>query len=217
MERGFPWKLVTVDIDGTLTRGHGWKVIARRFGRLGAFEQTNRRFFAHEIDEDTHLANLLNIASGHTVSEVEAVLAETPKLAGISEGIGRLHERGARVALLSHNPTYVVDWYRRTFGFDDAEAVTAQSVEGGRIGPPKVVRADKLAGLRALLSRWSLPPETAVHVGDGWSDAEVFRRVGGGVALNSPYPEVALAADLAIVTEDFRDVVEGISRLAPRG
>ena len=212
----FPWRLVTVDIDGTLTRGHGWQEVARAFDRLPAFEETNRRFFARQIDEDTHLGNLLRIASGHTVSEVEAVLERTPKLAGIAEGIRRLHELGARAALLTHNPNYVVDWYQRTFGFDDSESVTSQPVEGGRIGLPVDVRADKPGGLRALLVRTGIPAPAVVHVGDGWSDAEVFRLVGAGVALNTPYPEVARIADLALVTQDFRDVVAGISELQPR-
>ena len=131
MERGFPWYLVTVDIDGTLTRTHGWKEIAVAFGRLEGFEETNRRFFAHQIDEDVHLADLLDLATGHTVAEVEAVLERTPMLAGIAEGISQLHDRGAEVAVLTHNPTYVADWYRRTFGFDAAEGVAAQAVEGG--------------------------------------------------------------------------------------
>lgn len=216
MEPSFPWRLVTVDIDGTLTRGHGWSEVARAFDRLPAFEETNQRFFAHQIDEDTHLANLLRIASGHTVSEVEAVLERTPRLAGIAEGIARLHELGARAALLTHNPNYVADWYRRTFGFDDSESVTSQPVDGGRIGPPVNVRADKPGGLRALLARLRVPASAVVHVGDGWSDAEVFRLVGAGVALNTPYPEVARIADLALVTQDFRDVVAGIAGVHPR-
>jgi len=207
---------VTVDIDGTLTLRHGWRDLAVAFGRLEAFEETNRRFFAHEIGEDAHLANLLDIATGRTVAEVEAVVESTPKLRGIREGIARLHVLGARVALLTHNPTYVVDWYRWTFGFDDAEGVAAQTVTDGRIGPPADVRADKPGGLRSLLSRSGVPAGSAVHVGDGRSDAEVFRLVGGGVALNSPFPDVNRAADLALSTEYFGEVVDGLSRLHPR-
>jgi phosphoserine phosphatase len=216
VERGFSWRLVTVDIDGTLTRTHGWKEVALAFGSLGAFEDTQRRFFAHQIGEDAHLEDLLDLATGHTVAEVEAVLERTPKLAGIAEGVVQLHDRGARVALLTHNPTYVADWYQRTFGFDDAEGVTGQAVEGGSIGPAVGVHADKPGGLRSLLTRHPVPPSAVAHVGDGWSDAEVFRLVGGGIALNSPYPEVNRAADLALATLDFRDVVVGLSRLAPR-
>lgn len=216
MERPFPWRLVTVDIDGTLTLRHGWKEIAVAFGRLPEFERSQRRFFAREIGEDEHLANLLDLATGHTVAEVVAVVARTPKLRGIREGVSQLHDRGALAALLTHNPTYVADWYRRTFGFDDSEGVNAQSVERGRIGPPVGVRADKPGGLRALLSRLELPPDSVVHVGDGLSDAEIFEEVGGGVALNSPLAEVNRAADLALTTEDFRDVVSALAGLTPR-
>lgn len=216
MPNGFPWRLVTVDIDGTLTLGHGWKEIATAFGRLDEFEETNRRFFAHEIGEDAHLANLLNIATGHSVREVQELLARTPKLRGIAEGVARLRREGARVALLTHNPTYVADWYHRTFRFDDAEAVASQSVDHGRIGLPGTPRADKAAGLRALLARGNAPAAATVHVGDGWSDVVVFRMVGGGIALNSRLPEVNAAADLALTTSDFRDVAAAIERLRPR-
>lgn len=216
MTQTFPWRLITVDIDGTLTLKHGWREIAVAFHRLPAYEATNRRFNAHEVGEDDHLAELLNVTTGHTVREVEAVVERTPKLAGIAAGINRLHELGARVALLTHNPTYVVEWYRRTFGFDDAEGVAAQTVTHGLIGPPVGARADKPGGMRALLARFELPSSSAVHIGDGASDAEVFRQVGAGVAVNSPLPEVNRAADLALSTEDFRDVVEGIARLTPR-
>jgi len=216
MAGGFPWRLVTVDIDGTLTRGHGWREVAVAFGRLPAFEQTNRRFRAHEVSEDDHLAALLAIATGHTVAEVEAVVARTPKLLGIGEGIRELHVLEARIALLTHNPDYVADWYCRTFGFDGFEGTSAQSVVDGRIGPPVGVHADKPGGLARLLSRWDLPAATAVHIGDGASDAAVFPRIGGGVALNSHDPEVVRAADIALTTTDFREVVRRLRALPPR-
>ena len=217
MATDFLWRLLTVDIDGTLTVGHGWRPIAEAFGRLAAFEESNRRFFAGEIGEDAHLTNLLGITTGHSVAEVEAILAATPKLGGISDGIADLHERGARVDLLTHNPDCVADWYRRTFGFDGFSAVTAQAVVDGRIRSPVGVRADKPGSLHSLLVREKLPARSVVHVGDGRSDAALFPLVGGGVALNSPYADVRARADLALSTSDFRDVVEGISRLRPRG
>lgn len=216
MASSFPWRLVTVDIDGTLTRNHGWREIAVAFDRLRDYEETNRRFAAGELDEDAHLTNLLNEVTGHSVTEVLSVVERTPKIAGIARSIARLHELGGRVALLTHNPDYVAEWYRRTFGFDDAAAVSAQRVVGGRIGPPVDVRADKPGGMRKLLERFGVSPSAAVHVGDGRSDARVFREVGGGVALNSSYRDVELAADLAIQTEKFDDVVEGLLRLTPR-
>jgi len=205
-----------VDIDGTLTRTHGWQEMADAFGGEAAFRTTNRRFFAHEIGEDQHLADLLDLVTGRTVAEVLAVVERTPKLRRIREGVGELHARGVRVALLTHNPTYVVEWYCRTFDFDDFDAVDAQPVVDGRIGAPSGVRADKVSGMRSLLGRARLVPSAAAHVGDGWSDAEVFRTIGGGIALNSRLPEVNRAADIALTTEEFPDVVAALERIRPR-
>jgi len=212
----FPWRLVTVDIDGTLTLVHGWREIAAAFGRIPAYEDTNRRFFAHEVGEDQHLADLLALATGHTLDEVERVVARTPKLDHIQEGVRELQRFGARVALLTHNPPYVTGFYRRTFGFDDEEGIVGPPTLDGVIGPPSSVRADKLGGLQALLARMRLLPSTVAHVGDGWSDAQVFRRVGGGVALNSLLPEVNRDADLVLRTRDFEEVVVALRQLRPR-
>lgn len=211
-----PWRLVTVDIDGTLTRVHGWQQIGRAFGREAEYDRSNRRFFAHEIGEDEHLAHLLALAEGRTVPEIETVLASTPKLDGIAEGVSDLQHRGARVGLLTHNPGYVVEYYRRSFGFDEGEGIEVPVDGEGRIGRTAGVHADKLRGLRRLLERSSVPSGAVAHVGDGWSDAEVFRIVGGGIALNCRLEEVNRAADRVVRTTDFRDVVEALADLTPR-
>ncbi|HEY6239134.1 MAG TPA: hypothetical protein VIZ68_08125, partial [Thermoplasmata archaeon] len=70
-----PFRLVTFDLDGTLTRVHGWSEIARFVGREPQRAESNRRFFSREIGEDVHLKNLLDLAVGHTVLELEGVLA----------------------------------------------------------------------------------------------------------------------------------------------
>jgi HAD superfamily phosphoserine phosphatase-like hydrolase len=212
----YPWRLVTVDIDGTLTRTHGWREIAVAFDRRGEFETTHSRFLAKEIGEDEHLTELLDLARGHTIPEVEAIVRRTPKLAGIEEGVIGLHQRGARVALLSHNPAYVVEMYRRTYGFDGGEGVEVPVDRDGRLGRVREVRADKPGALGRLLERFGVEARSTAHVGDGWSDAEVFRRVGAGIALNSRFPEVERAADRAVRSEDFRDVVGVLDELRPR-
>ena len=212
----FPWRLVTVDIDGTLTLIHGWQAIAAAFHRLPDYERTQRRFLAHEIGEGPHLLDLLDLATGHTVAEVLAVVARTPKLDHIATGVEDLHRRGSRVALLTHNPPYVAEYYRRTFGFDDEEGSPDPPIADGVVGPPRSVRADKLAGLRVLLGRAGVPRASVVHVGDGWSDAEVFPHVGLGVALNSPFPEVNRAANLRLNTRDFEELVARLADMTPR-
>jgi phosphoserine phosphatase len=211
-----PWPLVTVDIDGTLTTVHGWRAIADALGRREAFERTQRRFLAREIGEDEHLEEMLEVASGRTVGELERILASTPRIDGIAAGVGTLHSLGSRVALLTHNPSYIGDWYRRTFGFDDFEGTGGQAVIDGVIRPSGAVRADKLSGLRALAERAGVSLSEIVHIGDGWADAALFAQVGAGIALNSSLPEVERAADLVLHSRDFREVVEGVRLLRPR-
>ena len=191
-------------------------MIAEALGRRDDFDRTQRRFYAREIGEDEHLENMLRIAEGARLETVEAALAATPKLERIAAGIDRCHRAGTRVALLTHNPPYVCEWYRRTFGFDDYEGTGAQPVVEGVIGAPRDVRADKPRGLARLVDRAGGSARTVVHIGDGWADAALFPLVGRGVALNSRLPEVERAADVVLHTRDFDEVARTVGRLAPR-
>ena len=210
------WPLVTVDLDGTLTRRHGWEAIADRLGRRPLFDDANRRYLDGTADEDVHLFDLLSIASGASQADVEDALAHTPRIAQLSEGIGRFHAAGRRIALLTHNPTYVVDWYVARFGFDDAEGTRSQGVVDGRIAPPGPTHAGKLPGLRALASRAGVELNQVVHVGDGIVDADLFPIVGGGIALNSTRADVERAADVVLHTNDFREVAAAVDGLRSR-
>jgi phosphoserine phosphatase len=212
----FPWQLVTFDIDGTLTTVHGWQYIAERLGRSVDFEATTQRYRAGEIQVDEHVANLLRIAEGRTLEEIESILEATPRISGISETIDALRSRGACAALLTHNPPYVCQWYVRRFGFDDFEGTIVPPIARGRIPAPGAVRADKIGGLRRLLARQGIPPRRAVHVGDQRQDAELFSLMGGGVALNSRDPVVQGKADRILDTDDLREIVPVLAELEPR-
>ncbi len=210
------WPLVTVDLDGTLTVRHGWQTIADHLGRRAEFDRANRRYLAREVGEDEHLFEMLSIATGARLDRIEEALAATERLDGIPEAIGQLHAAGRRVALLTHNPGYVVDWYVARFGFDDSEGTRSQAVVDGVVAAPGPTRAGKLEGLERLAGRAGVTLDQVVHVGDGWVDAELFRRAGAGIALNATRADVERAADRALRTHDLRDVAAVIERLPPR-
>jgi phosphoserine phosphatase len=208
--------MVTFDIDGTLTRGHGWRFLAERTGQLAAYQRSNDRFFQHAASEDEHLRELMQLAAGRTVSEIESVLEATPKMPGIVEAVRDLQARGAHVALLTHNPEYVCAWYRRKFGFEDSAGTDGDSMVEDPIVVPARVRAAKLDGLNLLLRRMNVSAARTAHVGDGWADVPVFRAVGGAVALNSRLPDVRAAADVAVDLDNLLAIVEVLDRLTPR-
>ena len=215
----FPFDLVLIDIDGTMTRESGWKFFARQLGRSSDYDATNEAFLAGKETEDEHLRGLLELVEGTPLSRLEAFMEETPKLSGISETVAALRARGAVAALLSHNPGYVSRWYCRRFGFEDWDGTTDRpdpEVVDGFIGPPGSIRGDKSGGLARLLARHPTPRNRVAHVGDGTADAAVFPKLGFGIALNSLLPEVDRAADVALKLDDLRGILGPLDSARPR-
>jgi phosphoserine phosphatase len=210
------WPLVTVDIDGTLTTVHGWKAIADALGRSAEFERTQQRFLAHTIGEDEHLEDMLRIAEGRSIAEVEQALATTPRIRHIAEGVAALHAQGSRVALLTHNPPYICEWYCVRFGFDEFEGTGAQAIVGNIVQAPENVHADKPSGLRRLVDRNGISARQVIHIGDGWADSALVGRVGAFIALNSTLPDVEKVADLVLHSGDFAEVAAVVPSVRPR-
>ncbi|MHB1435814.1 MAG: HAD family hydrolase [Thermoplasmata archaeon] len=210
------WKLLTVDIDGTLTRGHGWQFIADGFGRRNEYEAAMEEFRRGAVSEDRHLERLLTLASGHTVEEVHALVASTPRIHGIRETNDRLHAQGIRVAILSHNPPYIGRWYADRFGFDAFAVMPGTYGEAGLLPEPVGIRADKPGALRRLLEQFRIPADRVLHVGDGTADAALFPLVGGGVAFNSERVDVRAAADAVVEADDWAAILPIVRELRPR-
>ncbi|MCI4346642.1 MAG: HAD-IB family phosphatase [Thermoplasmata archaeon] len=212
----YPWKLVSLDVDGTLTRGHGWKFIAAELGRADEFRRINAEFLSGTKGEEEHLRSLLRLARGHRVDEVEAILERAPKIAGIAETVSALHAKGARVALLTHNPDYVCAWYVRRYSLDGYSGTSITRIHDGRLEDPGPLRPDKLAGLGGLLERWGLSARECAHVGDGRADARVFPYLGAGIAFNSSDPKVLSAADAVVRAENLESILPVLAELTPR-
>ena len=214
--REFPWRLVTTDIDGTLTRVHGWSVIAQATGRSAEFREVNRAFRAGGVSEDDHLRSLLRLAVGAPWTTIRRALETTPRVHRIAAAVRELKGLGAHVALLTHNPGYVCRWYQTAFGFDAYSGTPGALLKDGYVAPIGRTRADKRVGMRNLLRYFGTQAELAVHVGDAVPDALVFPDVGGGIAFNSPYPAVERAADLSLHATDLRELVRPLRALTPR-
>jgi phosphoserine phosphatase len=212
----FPYRLVCVDIDGTLTRGHGWATMADRLGRTPLYQHTAELYRTGQVDEDAHLQNLFEITEGASLADLHVILAATPKVEGIEPGVRRLHALGAKVALLTHNPTFITDWYVRTFGFDAADGLGGSpSVVQGIIGPAQRPRSDKVGGLDRLCAKFGVGRHDAAHVGDGRADALVFPLVALGIAFGAGLPDVRAAADVCVDVPEFLEVVRVLETTPP--
>ncbi|HEV2166250.1 MAG TPA: HAD family hydrolase [Thermoplasmata archaeon] len=217
--KAFPFDLVLIDIDGTLTIESGWRYFAKHLDRWSSYSSTNEAFLAGRETEDEHLRGLLRIVEGVPLARLETLMEETPKLAGISETVRSLRSLGAVPALLSHNPGYVSTWYARRFGFEEWDGTQHRpdpEVVDGIVQGPGSILTDKPGGLRRLMLRHQASPERVVHVGDAVPDAAVFPSIGFGIALNAPLPEVERAADVALRLDDLRGILPVLKAARPR-
>jgi phosphoserine phosphatase len=211
-----PWRLVTVDIDGTLTTEHGWWPIAVARGRVADYRDSGRALRSGREDENAHLARLFGLAQGMGEAEITEIFRRTHRVRGIAETVATLRSAGAHVALLTHNPSFVLRWYSKEFGFEGGSGGWGLTLHHGRVGAPRGVLADKVRGLRSLLRRFPVPAATVCHIGDAWPDARLSPMVGGFVAFNAKGPAVARVADAAVVGRDLRAVLPVLERIVPR-
>ena len=204
------YRVVSFDIDGTLTLGHGWFYISSALGRLDDYAATTAGYRAGMIGEDEHLSNLLNIAAGSTTDEIVKILETIPLIENIAKGIQLLKDEGMRTYLLTHNPGYVCLWYQEAFGLDGFRC-SRQAVRKGRICRAPNVHADKIGWLGEICRAEGLVPANVVHVGDSDSDAAVFRQAGIGIAVNAGSRSARDVATLAINTSDMMDIVLAVA------
>lgn len=209
------YSIVTFDIDGTLTLGHGWFYIASSLGRLDDYASTTAEYRAGRIGEDEHLSNLLNIAAGSTTEEIREILGTIPRIENIGKGIEELKARGMRTYLLTHNPGYICRWYQEVFGIDGFRC-SRQAVRKGRICRAMNAHADKIGWLGEICETEGVHPGEVVHVGDSASDAAVFRRAGMGIAVNTRNRNARMAASVAINTSDMMDIVLAVASPSER-
>ncbi|MCL6453760.1 MAG: Cof-type HAD-IIB family hydrolase [Alicyclobacillus sp.] len=72
---------------------------------------------------------------------------------------------------------------------------------------------DKSLGALALLRYWGIPPECAVHVGDGGNDVGMFRMVGCGIAMGNASDEVKRHADRVTTRVEEHGVFQALEQL----
>lgn len=205
-----PFRLVSFDIDGTLTLGHGWKFLADQTGRNADYERLHARFADGRAGEDEHLREMLGFAEGLQVDRLARILEETPKVHGIAETTRELKEAETIPVLLTHNPPLIAGWYARRFGFaatDGTLNAPRPATRDGRVLPSGPIRTDKIGGLQRLLARFGVAPSEAAHVGDSRPDAQLFPLVAYGLAVNPSSPAVAAAADQSVRIDDLREVL----------
>jgi len=148
---------------------------------------SDARYFAGETTLEACFWEQWERIQALTLADLHRGLRRAAWLPGIAEGVRRIRATGARVCLLTDQPSTVTDFLGR-WGLTDAVCSPVTVHEGVQTAID--ARFDKLANLRRHLDAWGIDAARVCHVGNGSNDVPVWGAVGGSVAAFAP-PGVA--------------------------
>jgi phosphoserine phosphatase len=185
------WNLVTLDLDGTLLpEDTVFAAVLRENGHATEVAASDARYFAGELTLEACFWEQWELVERLSLAEMHRALRRATWLPGIAAGVQALQAEGARVCLLTDQPSVLTDFLGR-WGLTDA-ICSPVTVRDGR--PVEIdARFDKWDNLRRRLAEWDLDPARVCHVGNGDNDVPVWQHVGASVAAFAPAPVAAQA------------------------
>lgn len=200
---------VIFDLDGTLTPVRSvWQHIHEA---LGTWESHGSRslaaFLAGEIPYEEFARRDVGAWYGVPRERIAAIVAEIPYRPGAKELVGRLKERGVRLALLSSGLDILVARVAEELGFDVWVANGLGFTNGvvdGRVHI-RVPWDGKPAHLDSICRFFRTTPAETAAIGDSHGDVPLFERVGLGIAVNAE-PTVCACAHLSLNCSDLQEL-----------
>lgn len=205
--------LVSLDLDGTLIHPAIFNAVAEPLGFGEKLEETTRLYFEGKMSADETFHADYKHFVGRRVDEMLDALRESKSWSpGIREAVERFHEAGARVAVTTDQPDFLVEIARDLFGVDDVVSSSAD-VRHGRVAGSYQLESDKWANLSRLLRARRIDPASVAHVGNGANDIPVFQHVGESVAVWPMSDAVRKGARVCIeAPASFEEVADALLR-----
>lgn len=205
-----PFRVVTLDLDGTLLTTTCFQEVAAALGKLDAIKALDEEYFGGRQTLAENFWAEYQLLVGTPLDLAEQAMRKGPWLQGIPEGVQQMRELGLRVGLLTDQPRFLARLAEPTL---DPLLCSEGGIEQGRIALPLDYREDKGANLRAWCRAHHVDLESVIHCGNGSNDIPVFERVGLGVAVNPAEAGVARRADIALEgVKDLREVAGALGQ-----
>ncbi len=186
-------KLITLDLDGTLLPDDTvFASVLRPNGKEAEVAQSDAAYFAGDLSLEDCFWQQWAWVKELSLAAMHRALRQANWLPDIAQGVHAMKESGAKVCLLTDQPSVLCDYLGR-WGLIDAICSPVTVKEGACVDID--ARFDKWANLDARLRDWNLDPSEVCHVGNGSNDVPVWNQVGQSIAVFAE-PEVAEHANV---------------------
>lgn len=211
MRKNQQFRLVTLDLDGTLTRERSvWEYIHKQLGKWYGFaEDYQNQFLAGKISYEEFCERDAQVWKGMKVEELLEIVKTVPFHPGANELIHYLKQKGLKLSLVSSGLSLLSDWVHQKYGFDYSVSNDLLHENGILTGGVKIqVYYDKKAEwVKRILERFRVKPEEAMAIGDSKGDIDMFQMVGFSVAFNSSCFDLEKIANVCVASQNLADII----------
>jgi phosphoserine phosphatase len=179
-------KLLLSDMDATAIIGETLDELSNFTPHKAEIDNLTRQSVNGLMSFAETLVARIELMRGLTEDALAKTWDKVEPTPGMAVAIATMRANGAYTALVSGGFTYFTGRVRDLIGFDCDVANELELADGrltGRIPPPIVDPAGKVAALRRLTAERNLAPGETLAIGDGSNDIPMLREAGLGIAF----------------------------------
>lgn len=199
-------RLFLADMDSTMIGQECIDELAAYVGLKEKVSDITERAMRGELEFEPALRERVGLLKGIALGVVDEIIAKSITLTpGGSALVLTMRANGGYTALVSGGFTVFTGPISRTIGFDEHRSnilLSEGEVLSGLVAEPILGKQAKLDTLVELRSRFGVPDEATLAVGDGANDLAMLGEAGLGVAFRAK-PAVAAAADARLDHADL--------------
>jgi phosphoserine phosphatase len=206
-------RFVFFDVDGTVLQAYSWQHIHSELGTWKQAKEHRDQFFNNQITYEEWAQLDAALWENQPLDRITQIISQIPYTVGAEQTLTTLKQRGVRTYLLSAGLAQAAERIQRETDAVDGYTANNLTVRDGLLtGEVKVNVSfnDKDKHLQRILRQFNLKAEDCAAVGDDPTLIPLFKKVGLAIAFNPTDESVAKHADIAVRSNDLRDVLPHI-------
>lgn len=205
-------KVAIFDMDNTLLRASFIHTAAEKFG----FKKELLDIVTSQSNPFIRTKQIARLLKGKSISDLLKLADEIPVTKGIEETVKLLQENGFVTGIISDSYDCITNHFKNKFSFDFSlanELEFSKSIATGEVKIPSFFLSHgsglcnheycKTNALIHICSRYNIPVEDTLAIGDSENDICMIKKAGIGISFCSSNSLLDAVADFVIKEPDF--------------